>query len=126
MTTPASGHVSPHVPTDRPTHLQHLSYWMLGGFVVGMVAAIALGTWFMHLLGVPEGELLTTAGFYGWLAGFAVLVVMLIAPAFGVYFALASQRLRPASATQVALILNAVAMLYVFGTTALNWFFSIT
>jgi hypothetical protein len=115
MATPVSGH-------DRPTHLQHLSFWMLGGFIGGMVAAIGLGTWFMHLLGVPEGELLTTAGFYGWLAGLAVLTVMVVAPVMGIRYALASQRLRPATATQVALVLNAVTLLYVLGTTALNWF----
>jgi hypothetical protein len=121
VTTPASGHASPHVPTDRPIHLQHLSFAMLGGFLVGMVAAIGLGTWFMHLLGVPEGELLTTAGFYGWLAGLAVVTVMSVAPVLGIRYALASQRLRPATATQVALMLNAGALLYVLATTALNW-----
>jgi MFS family permease len=126
MTTPVSGHVGPHVPADRPTHLQLLSFWMLGGFVVGMVLAIGLGTWLMHLLGVPEGELLTTAGFYGWLASLAVLTVMVIAPIIGIRYAVASQRLRPASATLVALILNAVALLYVLATTALSLFIPTT
>jgi hypothetical protein len=95
---------------------------MLGGFLVGSVVAIGLGTWFMYLLGVPEGELLTTAGFYGWLAGLAVLTVMVVAPIMGIRYAIVSQRLRPATATQVALVLNALALLYVLGTTALNWF----
>jgi hypothetical protein len=121
LATPVTGQVGPSLPADRATHLQHLAFFMLPGFVVGSVVAIGLGVWFMALLAVPQGELLTTAGFYGWVAGAIVTVVMAAAPVMGLRFAFMSQRLHPASATQVALICNAAALVYVLATTALNW-----
>jgi hypothetical protein len=94
---------------------------MLPGFVVGSIVAIAIGARLMSMLGVPEGQLLTAAGFYGWLAGALVTSIMCVAPLLGLRYAWLSQRLRPTSAAQVALCLNGAALLYVVVTTSLNW-----
>lgn len=107
---------------DVPTRLRFWSFAMLPLFFVGSVAAMLLGTWFMDLLGVPEGELLTTAGFYGWCAAAVVVAVMCIAPVVGMRLAYRSQALRPNGATLAALITNAVALLYVLITTAASWY----
>jgi hypothetical protein len=112
------------VPDDVPSRLQFWSFAMLPAFVGGSIAASLLGLWFMHLLGVPEGQLLTTAGFFGWCAGAIVVAVMLTAPVVGMRFAYRAQSLRPATSNLVALSANAAAFMYVAATTVFSVFLS--
>ena len=122
MATHTPGVFGVAIPDDVPSRLRFWSFAMLPAFFVGSIAASLLGVWFMDLLNVPEGALLTTAGFYGWCAGAVVVGIMLVAPVIGIRLAYRAQPLRPATSNLVALSANAAAFMYVLATTAFSWY----
>jgi MFS family permease len=77
---------------------------------VSFVVAYLIGTLFMSLLDVAEGDLLPTAGAAGWLAALVVLGVLLSAPTAGVLLARRGLRLGGGRAAMAALVVNALAL----------------
>jgi hypothetical protein len=97
MTTPAmpAGAV-PQRPSGKTDHRSHtLTLWslaMIPATAISVVAAVLLGNALMNATGTPEGELLISAGFAGWLAWIAVTLTMLSAPLMGVLLGLLARR----------------------------------
>ena len=126
MTTPAmpAGAV-PQRPSGNTDHRSHtLTLWslaMIPATVISVVAAVLLGNVIMTATGTPEGELLISAGFAGWLAWIAVTLIMLSAPLMGVLLGLLARR-RPDgdSKATIALVVNAAIAVALAGSAILG------
>jgi len=125
MTTPAmpAGAV-PQRPSGTTDHRSHtLTVWslaMIPATAISVVAAVLLGDALMTATGTPEGELLISAGFSGWLAWIAVTLTMLSAPLLGVLLGLLARRPDGDSRATVALTLNAAISVALLGSAILS------
>jgi hypothetical protein len=94
---------------------------MIPATAISVVAAVLLGNVLMTATGTPEGELLISAGFAGWLAWIAVTLIMLSAPSMGVLLGLLARR-RPDgdSRATMALVVNAAIAVALAGAAILG------
>jgi len=125
MSTPAmpAGAV-PQRPSGKPDHRSHtLTLWslaMIPATAISVVAAVLLGNALMNATGTPEGELLISAGFAGWLAWIAVTLTMLSAPLMGVLLGLLARRPDGDSRATMALVINAAIAVALAGSAILG------
>ena len=125
MATPAmpAGAV-PQRSTGEIDHRSHaLTVWslaMIPATVLSVLAAVALGNALASATGTPEGGLLISAGFTGWLAWIAVTLTMLTAPLAGVLLGLVARRPDGDSRAIVALTINATIAVALAGSAILG------
>jgi hypothetical protein len=93
---------------------------MIPATAIGVVAAVLLGNALMTATGTPEGELLISAGFAGWLAWIAVTLIMLSAPLVGVLLGLLARRPDGDSRATMALVINAAIAVALAGSAILG------
>lgn len=109
-------------PAGRSSVLMWWSLAMIPASVVSAVLAVILGTVLMAATGTPEGALLVSAGFEGWLAWIAVTATMLSAPVAGVVLGVLARRRGGGSGATVALVINGCIATY-FAVTAVGSLF---
>lgn len=91
---------------------------MTGTLLVSMGAAYLAGTSLRSALDVPEGELLTTAGWMGWLAAVGVLLIQVAPLVVGVVLAWRARLHGAAGRAVVPLVVNGVLLAYLVVTQA--------
>jgi hypothetical protein len=79
---------------------------MVPSVAVSYLVAMAVGLGFMGALGVPEGELITTAGATGWAAGLLVLVIGATPSIVGAHLAWRALRAGGGRSARAALAVN--------------------
>ncbi len=96
---------------------------MIPGTAVSALAAFFVGTALMHATGTPEGKLLTSAGFAGWVSWVVVTLLMVSAPLVGVVVAVLARREGGDNRSIVALYGNAL-LVFVLAFGAIGNLFS--
>lgn len=88
------------------------SWLMLPAAAGALVLGEVVGSLLMRLLGVPEGEVLSSAGVRGWLAGALVVLVSISPLAAGVLLADRALRYGIPGRSWIALLVNAVVLVF--------------
>lgn len=93
---------------------------MVPATLLGAGLGYAVGTAFMARLGVPEGQVLSSAGIVGWLAATVVLAVMAAAPVAGVAFGVAAVRRGGGQVAAVAAWVNGLIVIVLVAQTLMG------
>lgn len=83
---------------------------MIPGTGLSLLAAYFAGIGLMHATGTPEGELLTSSGFAGWVSWVVVTALMASAPATGTILARKARREVSDKRTTLAFRVNALLL----------------
>ena len=96
------------------------SWVMVPSLVVSYALAYAVGTLLMGALDVPEGQLITSAGGPGWLAGACVAAIGVAPLVFGVALASRALRYGAGSSAKAARVVNGVLLVWLLASQTLQ------
>ena len=85
---------------------------MIPTTALSVLVAFIVGNLLMHATGTPEGALLTSSGFAGWVSWVVVLLLMISAPLAGVVMAVVARRHDRGRRSSIALYVNGLLLLW--------------
>jgi len=100
----------PYATSQRARKLTNWAIAMIPGTGLSLLAAYFVGIGLMHATGTPEGELLTSSGFAGWVSWAVVTAIMVSAPTAGTILALRARREGSDNRSTLAFWVNALLL----------------
>jgi hypothetical protein len=104
----------------RARRLTTWSWLMVPSLVVSYTLAYAVGTLLMGALDVPEGELITSAGGPGWLAGACVTAIGVAPLVCGVALASRALRYGAGSSAKAGRVVNGILLVWLLASQILQ------
>ena len=90
---------------------KRLATWSLvcaAAVIPAYLVAYAIGTLLMSLLGLEEGEMITSAGTAGWLAGSALALLLPVPQAIGLWLGVRARRQGGGGRATAGIVANAL------------------
>jgi hypothetical protein len=102
--------IGTYATSQRARKLTNWALAMIPGTGLSLLVASLVGIGLMHATGTPEGELLTSSGFAGWVSWAVVTVLMVSAPTAGTVLSLRARREGGAKRSNLAFWVNALLL----------------